>query len=151
MTLSVQAIANAFINIAKKEDKKLTNMQLQKLVFIAHGYCLACFDDEPLFFQDARAWQWGPVIPQLYKSLQKYGSNFVDDSVDAVDVMLEEDNKFDLLDAVYRNYGHYSGSELSALTHQVGTPWSITWSKERFGIIPNNTISEHYKKLLEDS
>ncbi len=150
MEHSSHAIANAFISIAEKENKKLTNMQIQKLVFIAHGYCLALLG-EPLFYHNAHAWQWGPVIPKLYKSLQKYGNYHVDASVDAQDSLLEEDVKFNLVEAIYKNYSHYSGSELSALTHQENTPWSITWSKDRFGIIPNNIISAHYKKLLDDN
>ena len=151
-TNSARAIANAYIDIAKKDEgKKLTNMQLQKLVFIAHGYCLACLDGKPLYSEDTRAWQWGPVVPQLCKSLQEYGSDFVDKPVETIDSLNEEDIKFAIVSAVYKNYGHYSGSKLSALTHQQGTPWSITWERDKFGIIPNDIISEHYKKLIKAS
>ncbi len=151
-THSALAIANAYVNIAKTDEgKKLTNMQLQKLVFIAHGYCLAFREGKPLYFEDTRAWQWGPVIPQLYKSLQEYGSDFVDKSIETMDSLDEEDIKFAIVAAVYKNYGHYSGSKLSALTHQEGTPWSITWERDKFGIIPNEIISEHYKKLIKAS
>ncbi|MCP4263970.1 MAG: DUF4065 domain-containing protein [Candidatus Brocadiaceae bacterium] len=149
---SAHAAANAFIGIAQEDEgKKLTNMQLQKLVFIAHGYCLALLNNEPLFYHNTHAWQWGPVIPKLYKSLQKYGNDLVDNPVEAADSLNEEDIKYAIVKAVYENYGHYSGAELSALTHQENTPWSITWERDKFGIIPNDIISEHYKKLTDTS
>lgn len=152
MEHSACAIANAFICIADKDKgKKLTNMQLQKLVFIAHGYCLVFLKGESLYSEDTHAWQWGPVVPPLYKSLRKYGSNFVDKPIEAEDSLNAEDIKYSIVEAVYKSYRHYSGSELSSLTHQKDTPWSITWERDKFGIISNDIISKHYKKLVDSN
>lgn len=148
MTISSHAVANAFIAIAGKEGKQLTNMQLQKLVFIAHGYCLA-FLGTPLFFHNTHAWQWGPVVPKLYKALQKYGSAFIPEPIEADDTMPDTGDEAEILGAIWKSYGHYTGTQLSALTHKDNTPWSYTWDRNRFGIIEKDLISEHYKKLIE--
>ena len=123
-------------------------MQLQKLVFLAQGYSLAIFD-APLHFHNTNAWQWGPVIPKLYKSLQKYGSNFVTDFLQTTDEIEPNSNDAELIKAVWEGYGHYSGGQLSALTHEAGTPWSETWAREQFAVIDNSLIAAYYKSLVE--
>lgn len=147
MTYTSHAVANEFLRLARQQDKQLTNMQLQKLVFLAQGYALA-INDKPLHKHDTRAWQWGPVIPELYKSLQKYGSNVVKEKLAADDVVEPDSFEAKIIKAVLDAYGNRSGSQLSALTHQPNTPWSKTWEKEPFSEIKNALIADHYKNLL---
>lgn len=148
MAVTSHAVANEFIRLAKEQDKQLTNMQLQKLVFLAQGYFLAIFD-EPLHIHNTHAWQWGPVIPKLYKSLQKYGSSFVNEILPTSDQITTDSNEADIINAVWENYGHYSGAQLSALTHRDKTPWLETWNKEKFSVIDNQLIANYYKNLIE--
>ncbi len=56
-----RAVANEFIKLAKKHGKKpLTHMQLQKLVYIAHGWSFALGEEEaPLIADTVEAWDWG--------------------------------------------------------------------------------------------
>ncbi|MDD5125379.1 type II toxin-antitoxin system antitoxin SocA domain-containing protein [Methylovulum sp.] len=150
MTVSSHAIANEFIALAKSEGKALTNMQLQKLVFISQGYTLAILE-HPLYFHNTHAWQWGPVIPKLYKPLQKYGRNFVTESLESEDVLDQNSEEMEIIKAVWDGYGHLSGGRLSELTHKPNTPWSITWENNQFGIIPENLIAEHYKGIVESA
>lgn len=150
MTVSSHAIANAFISLAAEQGRKLTNMQIQKLVFLAHGYCLALCE-KPLYYHNTHAWQWGPVIPKLYKALQKFGSGFVDSPLESEDTVDPSTKEYEIIKAVFKSYGKYTGSQLSSLTHQAGTPWSLTWENNKFGIIENKLIENHYRKLLEVS
>ena len=41
MTYSAKAIANEFLNFAKQDNIEISQMKLQKLVYISHGFCLA--------------------------------------------------------------------------------------------------------------
>lgn len=148
MAVTSHAVANEFIRLSQEHGKQLTNMQLQKLVFLAQGYSLAIFD-APLHIHNTHAWQWGPVIPKLYKSLQKYGSGFVAEALQAVDGIAPTSSDAEIIKAVWEGYGHYSGGQLSALTHRPKTPWSETWGKEQFAIIDNNRIAAYYKSLIE--
>lgn len=148
MAISSHAVANEFIRIAQEQERWLTNMQLQKLVFIANGYHLAIYD-EPLYYHNSHAWQYGPVIPKLYKSLQKYGASFVQDYLEANDSVPEDSREARVIKAVFDNYGHYTGGQLSVLTHQQNTPWSEAWGKQQFSIINPEVIKKHYKELIE--
>lgn len=142
------AVANEFIRLAETQGKQLTNMQLQKLVFIAQGYFLA-IHGTPLHLHNTHAWQWGPVIPKLYKSLQKYGSDFVTELLQSDDEIAPNSKEAEVINAVLENYGHYTGGQLSALTHRPNTPWSETWNKKQFSVIDLDLIAKHYKGLVE--
>lgn len=145
---SAHAVANAFIELASEDDCRLTNMQLQKLVFIANGYSLA-IKNRPLYWNNNHAWQWGPVIPRLYKSLQKYGSNEIPDVLESEDNIDKASWSHELIRATWEAYGKKSGAQLSALTHRPGTPWDRTWSTNRFDVIPLDLIRDHYRELLK--
>ncbi len=144
MVYSVITIANKFIDLAKEEY--LTNMQLQKMVYIAHGFNLALRDTK-LYYEDTRAWNFGPVVPELYEELRQYGSNQVTEKINTPPNTVEQldDGSLKIIEAVYDNYKQYSGTQLSNLTHQDNTPWSKSWESNKYGVIPADDIYEFYK------
>lgn len=129
------AVANRFLELARRDSKPLTNMQLQKLPFIAHGWSLALFD-QPLIRDEARVWRFGPVYPKLYEALRRYGAGSVTDVICENDDNIYEDDRGrivkgrfspdeeKLLEAIWHAFKDYSGFELSALTHMKNAPWS---------------------------
>lgn len=146
MGMSAVSVAKEFLKRAKAENKTLTNMQLQKLVFLAHGFSLGIFQ-KPLFSDDVKAWQWGPVIPRLYNRLKKYGDDVVPDFIqcESGDEGEPDASERALIDAVWKSYGDYSGAKLSGITHQEGSPWSQTWATAPFQRIPEASIAAYYK------
>lgn len=48
-------------------------MQLQKLVFLAHGYYLASTRGVPLVDEPFEAWDYGPVCRNLYYEFRDFG------------------------------------------------------------------------------
>ncbi len=150
MMYSALAVANAFLELAERDDKQLSNMQLQKLVYIAHGFNLALLG-EPLFYNNVHAWEWGPVIPKLYKLLRKYGAGLVTDKLQ----LPEEEQPVDpasremsIINNVWTAYGKFTGAKLSAMTHREGSPWSKVWQEKQYAVIPTEIIAENYQQLL---
>jgi len=144
-------VADAILKIAKADGRQLTPMQLMKLTYIAHGWSLA-FYDKDLFRNRIEAWQYGPVIPDLYHATKTFGRNPI--PLSAIDshtsVPLGDQDKR-LLESVYQRYKHLDGISLSYLTHQSGTPWDQVYSHGVKGVeIPDPLIASHYKQLLND-
>lgn len=148
MEVSSHAVANAFLKLAKAKGKPLTNMQLQKLVFLAQGYALALLD-RPIYYNNTHAWQWGPVVPKLYKSLQRYGAGIVTEELQSEDVLAEDSDEYGIVEGVWDGYGSYTGGQLSTLTHKPGSPWETQWSAKQFGVISTDDIKAYYKGLVQ--
>ncbi|MHA7872527.1 MAG: Panacea domain-containing protein [Hyphococcus sp.] len=163
MSNAATAIANEFIRRAKKSGVKLTHMQLQKLVYIAHGWSLTLFN-EPLTGDVVQAWDYGPVFPSLYSSLKKYGTKPIDSSIreDAWDPFGEDhgeviraenlsEKQSKLLDEVWRVYGKFPAFKLSALTHKQNTPWSKVYKggDGKGSVISDDAIQDHFNELAD--
>ena len=149
MAVSALAVANALIRIARQEGRPLTNMQVQKHVFLAQGFCLGLLG-RPIYYNDTHAWQWGPVVAKLYKPLQKYGSGIVSAEIptDPADELDPSSEEYRILQAVWNAYKGYSGGQLSELTHREGTPWSKAWNSQKFSVIPQEWIQAYYEELV---
>lgn len=163
MSYQAKAIANEFLKLAKNDNCPLTQMKLQKLIYIAHGYHLAILN-MPLISNEIQAWQYGPIIPDIYQEFKIFGNTPI--NVLAIDVEINDDfdiletnsgiNKEDtqtkeLIDAVWGKYSQYSGPNLSDMTHRVDTPWDKTYSQGTPSLpISNGLIAEHYKSLIEE-
>jgi uncharacterized phage-associated protein len=129
-------IAKYLIHCANlAEDDLITNLKLQKLLYYVQGFHLALFD-APLFPEAIEAWQYGPVVPEIYQQYKQYSRNPLPDSPDFNPEIIEAEVR-DLIDEVYSIYGKYTGTVLANFTHQE-TPWKNTEI--------NEVISEHLIK-----
>ncbi|MEM8849219.1 MAG: type II toxin-antitoxin system antitoxin SocA domain-containing protein [Pseudomonadota bacterium] len=146
--MSVTAIADDILKLAKRRGLSLTPMQLMKLAYISYGWHLA-MRGERLFEDRVEAWKYGPVIPALYHATkhfgrEKIGPGFISDG------SLSHPEHESFLDGVVERYGSFSGIALSNLTHMPGTPWSQVFKPGVLGIvIPDELIAQHYRNGLD--
>lgn len=59
----------------------------------------------------------------------------------------EDSEEYGVILAIWKAFGAYTGDRLSGITHQEGSPWSVTWNLDKFGIIPDDLIKEYYTML----
>lgn len=160
------AIANRFLS-EPGATGRLTQMHLQKLAFIAHGWNLAV-NGEPLVTDEFQAWDYGPVSRELYNHTQFFGRKPIDRLITPADgdawkffmKGAKEDQaapyapkltpaQEDVIRRVWRRYGGKDALELSALTHLPGTPWYETYKQRKNGVIDNALIRQHYVDLAK--
>ena len=146
-------VANKLIDYAIDEGVPLTPMQVQKLTYFCHAWMLGLYD-EPLVKQNIEAWQYGPVIRDVYVSLRRYGRSPVTRLIKCRKEQYDKD-EMSLIREVWRKYGHLSGPHLSTLSHEEGTPWHGVWYDESMTdpkpIIPNSLIRRYYKDQWKKS
>lgn len=155
MPHSSLAIANEFLRLAQVEEQKLTHMQVQKLVYLAHGWNLAV-NNQPLISDQIEAWEFGPVIRRLYDALRSYGKkpiqNFINWGDDTPFDLDDDGAAFEelsvsersVIDEVWKNYGRFEAFQLSALTHEDGSPWSQTYKSSANRPIDDELIKKYF-------
>ncbi len=151
------AIANYFIDKANVENNPADHLRLQKLVYIAHGWHLA-IHGTPLIEEAVEAWKYGPVIPSLYRQFRRYGNGPITENGAVIrrgapsvpGVKYGDTEVRSLLDRVWEAYRHYSGVQLSNLTHETDTPWHEAWNRpggQRNVKIKDGIIDSHFRGI----
>lgn len=157
MPYSAKAIANYFIDRALIEEKPLSPMKVQKLVYYSHGWHIA-IQGKPLINEQVEAWKFGPVIRTLYAELAAYGNRNISAKIASYEIersatggiivkprtpeignSTEEDHfARELMGKVWDTYGRYTAVQLSNLTHAPGTPWDQV-NKKYDELLPKGT------------
>jgi uncharacterized phage-associated protein len=154
----VLAVANEFL----KFSPDLTNMQLQKLVYIAHGWNLA-INEAPLVDEAPEAWDNGPVFRTLWNALRNKGGAPIGGPLTpkssgwyAINGMPEtkayastlSSQEHAVIDHVWRKYSKFGAYSLSNMTNQPGTPWfKAYYTHGRNSLLDENDIKQHYRDL----
>ena len=145
-------VAKHFVDRANEAGvTDMTPLKLMKITYIAHGWMLGVHQ-RPFFSEDVEAWQYGPVIPELYREAKKFGRGPVTHLPDEYDFELDADEE-SIIQQCLNNYGHATAGQLVALTHEKGTPWDVTVKKYGHGpgvTIANETIEAYYAELMEN-
>lgn len=145
-------IAKYFIKIAidEKPSVSLTNLKLQKILYYAQGWYIANFN-KLLFDDPIEAWEFGPVIPNVYHEYKRYRNRPIvdiptDNDINVLDVKTKE-----FLEKVWNVYKNYTGTQLVDFTH-MESPWKegrkIRADKPMYQI-SIESIEKTFKKRLK--
>lgn len=148
---SEKSLAAARYLLQRRTNKgdAVTPMQLIKLVYIAQGYMLGT-KGKPLLEEEIEAWQYGPVVPSVYRAVKQFRSAPVSEIQGDVSKLGEDEKQ--ILDNVADKYAQYDGVTLSSATHRDGTPWHVTWSSSgKNSPISNDLIENFYRKIVSAS
>lgn len=166
MTYNSIAVANKIIELGLKDEYLVTHLKLQKLIYIAHGWCLAT-TNKPLIKDSINAWKYGPVIPNLYNKLQHHRGLPITKKIPFIEETLRykktDDNIIKLLNPkieekdeineaiitkVWDEYKNFTTAQLSRMTRGKDTPWSKTPITME---IDNELIKAYYEELSKQN
>ena len=147
-------VANLLRNFALKEHfVNLNKTQVNKLLFMCYGFYLAS-TGKKLFLETPKAWPYGPVFPNLYKSYYLF----------SVPIYIEDEKQMEfdsdlkaknICKQVIDKFCRVSAYDLSMWSHQPGSPWHDTvygvngkktgWNKE----ISDDVIKAYFARHLK--
>lgn len=154
---SALQVANYFIKKALDEGTPVDPMKLQKLLYFAYGWYYA-FHDKPLFKDQLKAWQWGPVIEDIYHAFKKYGKSGITELKSDLDMetlktvvpTVPENDKdtVEFLNNFWNTYKGYTGPQLSGASHAEGSPWREAYNPDKlFNPMKPEFIKNYFKDL----
>ncbi|MDR0664287.1 MAG: DUF4065 domain-containing protein [Helicobacteraceae bacterium] len=163
------AVANYFVSKGIDEGSPIGLLKVVKLVYFAHGACLAYFG-KSLFSEQVEAWNYGPVIPSVYHTFKIYGKQLIgkpaneltmdkkfkfrlntprlsNNDLEKLNAEFDDGTVMNMLDVVWRVYGKYSGVQLVDITHKKDSPWETEFRDDAHHIpIPNDKIEKYFQK-----
>lgn len=130
-------------------DMNLT--KLQKLLYICDGIMLSY--GENLINEHARAWNYGPVYPKVYKWYSKHRGKVFNLPLDSKFVQdIESRNCHKVVEKVLSTFGSWTAVQLSDWSHLPGSPWetalSVSGGKMN-AVIDKDVMKEYFGGLLE--
>jgi uncharacterized phage-associated protein len=129
-----RAVANAMLGFAEAEGLRLTNLKLQKLLYLAHGYSLVR-EGRPLVKGGFEAWAYGPVSRTAYNAFKKYDDLPITERARRFDPVMQQHFEIDveieqpavfIIEEVVRYYGSWHEFDLVEFTHRPWSPWDST-------------------------
>ena len=136
-----------------KSKWKYSNLELQKIVYMAHMFYLG-EQDTPLVFGHFEAWKYGPVHPELYYTLKGWGSAPIPKNAAEFAFIGKVGQRAErkTLNETVESFPPGDGPQLIAITHREGSAWKKLYRENVRGIvIPNNEILAEYEILDEEA
>lgn len=157
MSYDPRAIANLILDCADQEGIEVTNLSLNKIAYFVHALYLAKFE-QPLIDAKIEAWNYGPVIREIYSEFKGFGANPITARAQKFDVeklrrtvVIEDITEDDLAFVANhaRRYMKISAGNLVALSHERGSPWDLVFNESgrvNPGMeISNDIIRDYFK------
>ena len=138
------AALSAARTLCELSDWKISNLKLQKVLYIAHMGYLG-HTGEPLLIEDFEAWDYGPVIPNVYSKAKGFGSGRVRNVFHWVQSVHPDALEYEYLRSAYDATQNMSPGILVSITHWDQGGWARVYQPDRLSIIPNGFIVDEYQ------
>jgi uncharacterized phage-associated protein len=154
-----RVVANFVLDFCAENELRITNLALQKIVYFCHVWSLVKLG-RPLVAHDFEAWEFGPVLPYLYREFKRFDANPISSRATSLDIatghrrfadksQLDPETKL-LITDITNFYARLSASELVKLSHVSEGPWHRVWhhdGKVNPGMkIDNDAILAYYSR-----
>ena len=130
-----RAIANYVLDFCESGSVSITHLALQKIVYFCHVWSLIELR-RPLIRHKFEAWEFGPVLPYLYREFKVFDrcpirgrATEIDPATGSKRIVpydFDPDTAWQLPN-ITAFYSRLRASDLVDLSHAVGGPWHTAW------------------------
>lgn len=140
---NVLDVAKYVIQFCREKGYMISNLKLQKILYFIQAEFLVT-KDSPCFSEEIEAWDFGPVVPEVYHRYKMFGnSNILEDNTGIRKLFFKEDRK--ILDDMIEACSSFTASQLVQMTHNQ-SPWINAYKKYYNNIISKKSIKEFFSE-----
>lgn len=158
-------IANAVVQFGRSDGRAFDQLQLQNLVYVANGWCLA-IAGQPLTTDLPAAFAYGPAYRRLSDALACFGLDpiserngsgsqiFRDKPSSEVRIASELDPiEREITARIYKAYADFTATDLFAVTRRGDSPWRRIFDNGRgeFRDIPHALVKAQFVRLASQN
>lgn len=140
---SATDVARYIILRCNQRGKTISNLKLQKILYFVQAEFLVS-QGKPCFRERIEAWDFGPVIPDVYHRYKVYGSASIPSVRDENYCPFDREDKA-LADGIIDECAKYSASTLVEITHRQ-SPWRTAYHQYSGAVISNESIKSFFQE-----
>lgn len=118
-------VARYIMAYEKEQGRPISNLRLQKLLYFVQAQFVV-FKGIPCFSTRMEAWDFGPVVPVVYREYRIYGGATIPVSFRSADINTITDEDKSLIDLMLDHCGTISTTELVSISHKQD-PWKAAY------------------------
>lgn len=125
----------------------LTNLQIQKILYLINLFYLGR-TGKRLINEDFEAWDYGPVLPSLYREISFFGSDPVLDIFKHIKPLQKNEDRYDIIKELGEKLSKMTAGQLVSITHNRQGAWAMHYDPiSKNNKISQDSILKEYKNL----
>jgi uncharacterized phage-associated protein len=133
--------------LCQVRDWSISNLELQKILYLAHMYHMASHGGAPLINEAFEAWDYGPVVPVVYRHVKGFGSGPIKNVFHWIPSVPLNAAEYKTLREVSDNTRSMTAGQLVANTHWDSGAWASVYRPNTHGLkISNAAILDEYRR-----
>ena len=144
MVYDALEIAEYIIDYCNSKSVPISNLKLQKILYFVQAEFLVS-RDKPCFKDEIQAWDFGPVIPRVYRKYKIYGSGNIPSRIQSWFCLIDKSD-IRLINDMTDQCIKYTASELVEITHHQ-SPWIDNYALNCHNKISNDEIKNYFKEI----
>lgn len=133
-------VANYVVDYCHRKGINISNLKLQKLLYFIQASFLInnlgpCFSDE------IEAWDFGPVVPEVYREYRGFGSGNI--PIPTTTSNGQRPRHPEVINQVIDDLSEYSATDLVRITHEQ-SPWLDVYQPYQNNVITVEAIKEYF-------
>lgn len=142
MAYSALDVAKYVINYEHSQGREVSNLRLQKLLYFVQAKVLVASNGNPCFSEDMEAWDFGPVVPEVYFKYKIFGCL---DLINREKIPFIDHQSEIMIQGMLEYCGNFPTYQLVEITHQQD-PWKNARLNGARAIISKQAIQAYFSQ-----